>query len=81
MADYLDVVAFIEGNDGKKRPRTIGRVKMSGPEKGNLYLDVIPLGKWDGSAAIEVRQERGAAPPHGGQRGAPRGRDDFNDAF
>lgn len=60
MSDRLIVTAFIEGNDGKKRPQRIGTVVMKGPDKGNLYLTAIPVGKWDGSAAIEVPRDDGA---------------------
>ena len=77
MSDYLDVVAFIEGSNGKKFPRKIGKVKIAGlppGAKGNLYLDVIPIG-WNGSAAIEEQKEYG-------QRGAGGGSSNYqsNDA-
>ena len=57
MSERLVVTAFIEGNDGKKRPQRIGTVVMKGPDKGNLYLTALPVGKWDGSAAIEVPRD------------------------
>ena len=75
MSERLRVTAFIEGNDGKKRPMWIGTIVMKGPDKGNLYLTAIPLGKWDGSAAIEPpRDDQGGSrlSASSGARASPR---------
>ena len=72
MSERLVVTAFIEGNDGKKRPQRIGTVVMKGPDKGNLYLTALPVGRWDGSAAIEpTRDDAGPRLSGSADRRAP----------
>ena len=65
MSERLVVTAFITGNDGKKRPQRIGTVVMKSADKGSLYLTAMPVGAWDGSAAIEVPRERDDQPRGG----------------
>lgn len=75
MSDYLDVIAFIEGSNGKKFPRKIGRIKLDpSGKKGNVYLDVIPM-RWDGSAAIEEPRDRDFG--NGARSNAPNTRPPF----
>lgn len=71
MADYFDVIAFVESKDGKKFPKKIGRLKFD-PQtsKGSLYLDMLPIG-WTGSAVVEEPRPYDGPPRQGAAVRAP----------
>lgn len=66
--EYWEAVGFIEQRDGKKRAQRIGRALIKA-DKVTVYLDAVPVGKWDGSIVLQPKREGGY------QRGGGRGGD------
>lgn len=76
MAEYMDLVVFLEGRDGKKKPRTVGYLKIDGLAPGALanakvygQVDVLPT-SWDGSFKVEPKREQDAPRSNGAAVGA-----------
>lgn len=61
--EYKDAVAFIRvGKERRIQPRTVGYAKKNAKGDWAIYLQMIPVGDWDGSLLIQDRRERGEDP-------------------
>lgn len=69
--EYLDCVVFLEGKNGSKKPRTIGRAQIKSRTEVKVWIDVMPVGKWDGSILIQPPRDRREANGNGGRGNDP----------
>ena len=66
---YLEIVAFVEGRDGKKRAIRCGRARVNPNGEVSIWLDSVPTHPtWDGSFKAAIPRERTDAPSGGGAR-------------
>jgi hypothetical protein len=73
----LEIIAFMEGANGKKFPKRLGSAIRT--EKGlNCYFDVTPVG-WNGQCLIQPPRERDDRQGSGYGGGYGSQRDEFDD--
>jgi hypothetical protein len=70
MADYLEVIGFVDGRDNKKRAVRCGRAKVNPNGEVSVWLDAVPTHpSWDGSFKCAIPRERdGGGAPQGQSR-------------